>query len=179
MGKKLIMSWSQVSLKDGVSTETKEMPADVDMSSPGVVNDKSTNLEASDGDSLIAKASGGVVVAEEVGEGGFSLTTRIKEPEFSLYEKYGLGSIDATSEDLNVKTHVVPGYVAVEVMPKNVGAIGLRAPYCSLSFKPGRSEDEGAFVDLTYKILPVLNDDYEVEHWYSMFRKKAAATPQE
>ncbi len=171
--KKLVMSWSKAAIKIGPATSDGTMPAANDMFSMGVVNDKSTNLEASDGEELKATASGGVQVAYERGEGGYTLTTRIKEPSFQLFENFGLGEISA-SGDLEVKSHVVQGDWAVEVTPKNVGAIGIRVPYCLVTFKPGRSEEEGDFVDVTFAILPILNDDYEVEKWYTRFRKSSA-----
>lgn len=169
----IIMSWSKCVIRDGISTATKAMPAAEAMSALGVINDKSTSLEATDGEELKAVASGGVQVAYEQLEGGYQLTTRVKEPANALFEKYGLGAEAAEGGDFNVKSHVVQGYRAVEVIPKNIGATGIKAPMCTVKFKPGRSEEEGEFVDITYVILPILNADYEVEHWYSRFKKAA------
>ncbi len=175
----IIMSWSKCTIKDGISTGKKEMPAAAEMSALGVINDKSTSLEATDGEELKATASGGVQVAYEQHEGGFQLTTRVKEPANVLFERYGLGKPAASGGDFEVKTHVVQSVRAVEVTPKNVGATGIKAPQCTVKFKPGRSEDEGEFVDITYVILPILNDDFEVEHWYSRFKKVKPASTKE
>ena len=172
----IIMSWSGCNIKDGISTGTKAMPAVADMTALGVIKDKSTSIEATDGEELKAVASGGVQVAYEKLEGGSQITTRVKEPANALYARYGLGQEDATAGAFNVKTHVVQGYRAVEITPENAGATGIRAPYCLVSFKPGRSEDEGEYVDITYTILPILNADFEVEHWYSRFKKPATKT---
>lgn len=166
------MSWSKCTIKDGAATGTRQMPAN--LTPLGVVKDKSTSVEATDGEELKGVASGGIQVAYEQLEGGFQLTTRIMEPSNELYAKYGLG--DISEDDVNVKTHVVAEMRAVEVSPKNVGGKGIKAPYCIVKFKPGRSEEEGEFVDVTYVILPVLNDDFEVDMWYTRFTKKAPLT---
>ena len=172
----IIMSWSGCNIKDGISTGTKAMPAVADMTALGVIKDKSTSLEATDGEELKATASGGVQVAYEQLEGGFQLTTRVKEPANILLERYGLGKATSEGGDFEVKTHVVQSVRAVEVTPKNVGATGIKAPQCTVKFKPGRSEEEGEYVDITYVILPILNADFEVEHWYSRFKKPATKT---
>ena len=166
---KIIMSWSKCTIKDGISTGDKTMPTA--MTALGVINDKSTSLEATDGEELKATAAGGVQIAYEQLEGGFQLTTRLKEPGDALFERFGLGKAAASGGDFEVKTHVVQTMRAVEVIPKNIGAKGIRAPQCTVKFKPGRSEAEGEYVDITYVILPILNDDFEVDHWYSRFKK--------
>ncbi|MFI3322066.1 MAG: BACON domain-containing protein [Rikenellaceae bacterium] len=169
MAKNLKMSWSKAAIKTGRSTETNAMPTE--MFAMGVVKDKSTTLEPTDGESLSAKATGGIQVAYEQGEGALALKTRIMEPPEELYVNFGLGEINEDTGELEVLTHVVQGYWAVEVSPKNVGAIGIRAPYCLVTFKPGRSEEEGEYVDIEFAILPLLDDDYVPENWYKKFRK--------
>lgn len=169
MAKKLVMSWSKATIRVGVSTGTATMPTD--MWAMGVISDKSTNIEASEGEELKATASGGIQVAYERGEGGLTLTTRVKEPSEDLFVNFGLGEVNSETGELAVKSHVVQGDWAVEVSPKSVGGIGIRAPYCLVTFKPGRSEEEGEYVDVTFSILPILNDDFDVEDWYFKFRK--------
>lgn len=50
--------------------------------SVGTINDKSTSMTVSDGDTLEAKATGGVTVAEEESEPGVEITYRVKEMDF-------------------------------------------------------------------------------------------------
>ena len=59
---------------------------------------------------------------------------------------------------------------SVKVTPKNVGAKGIKAPKTNIIYKPGWSEEEGNFADLTFEIL-----FGEQDYWYSRFTKAAAA----
>lgn len=59
---------------------------------------------------------------------------------------------DAT-EVLTVKTNVIPEDFSVKVTPKNIGATGVKVRRAHISFRPGSSEDEGHYVDVTFKIL--------------------------
>ena len=170
---RIIMSWSKCTIKDAEATIDGTMPTT--MTSLGLIKDKSTSIEATDGGELKALASGGVQIAYEQLEGGYQLTTRIIEPADSLYERFGLGKV--ATDELNVTTHVVQSERAIEVTPKNFGGKGIKAPNCIVKFKPGRSEEEGEFVDITYVILPVLNESFEVTQWYTRFTKKKTTDP--
>lgn len=59
------MSWSENIVEVGFTGENDAMAAE--LFSVGTINDKSTSLTTSDGDTLTAKASGGITVAEEEG----------------------------------------------------------------------------------------------------------------
>lgn len=166
---KIVMNWSKAEIAIAKSSGDGTIPAALE--SIGVVKDKSTTLESSEGEELKAVATGGIVVASERSEGGYSLKTRVINPADELYEKFGLGKV--TAEKLDVITHVVVDNYAVRVTPKNIGATGIEAPHTSVSFLPGHSEDEGSYVDITFNILPVLDDNFNVSKWYSRFKKKA------
>lgn len=170
MAKKLIMSWSKASISIAKSTEDGSMPAE--LTAIGVIKDKSTTLEASDGGELKAVASGGMTVASEASEGGFVVKTRVIEPDDALYTLLGLGT--SATDEFKVKTHVVESPFALQVDPKNVGAKGIKAPLTKIKFRPGGSEEEGHYADLEFEIQPVLTDEYEVDHWYTRYTKKAA-----
>lgn len=146
---KLVMSWSKCKIEVGKTGSNDAMAAS--LTNIGVINDKSTTMSTEDGDVLQAKATGGIVVAEEVGEPIVSITTRVKEmtPEI---ETLFTGAV-ASEGELVVKTNVVSDEFSMKLTPKNVGATGIRARKCSVSFKPGSSEEEGQYVDLTFKIL--------------------------
>lgn len=165
MAKKRIMSWSKCLIEIGTTGNGDVFAASV--ASIGTIKDKSSSLEATDGDVLEAKATGGETVAKEQLEGGYSLTTRVIEPDDELLQLLGLGSIDA--EELKIQTHVVEGDWSVKVTPKNIGAKGIKAPKCSITYKPGWSEEEGDFADLTFEILKG-----DAGYWYSKFRKKGS-----
>ena len=162
--KKLIMAWSKCTVEVGKTGQNGAMAES--LTDVGVINNQSTTLEAEDGEVLEAIATGGEQVATEQLEGKFTLTTRVKEPEDSLYTLFGLGEVK--TEDLEVKTHVVEGEWSVKVTPKNVGARGIKAPCCNIKFKPGYSETEGNYVDLTFSILKG-----EADYWYTRFKKAA------
>lgn len=137
----------------------------------GVINDKSTNLQAEDGDKLEAKATGGVTVAEEESEHKLTLTTRVKEPSFDFESKLTGATVNAAKDELKVTTNIVSDDYSVVLTPKNIGATGIKVRKTHVSFKPGFSEEEGQFVDLTFTILAC--DDGEL---YTKFKKKAAAS---
>ncbi len=158
------MSWSKCLIEIGKTGTDDAFPET--LKSVGTIKDKSTTLETSDGDTLEAKATGGILVAKETQEGGYTLTTRIIEPEDSLFVDLGLGEV--TASDLDVKTHIVSEDYAVKVTPKNIGAKGIKAAKASVSFKPGYSEEEGHFVDLTFDILMP-----STGVWYTRFTKTA------
>jgi hypothetical protein len=164
---KKIMAWSKCSVKIGTASGTGTMPTS--MTSVGTVKYQSAVLEASDGDALSARATGGVEVAHEDLEGGLVFTARVIEPEAALYTALGLG--EASGDAFDVDTHIPAGNFALRVEPKNVGAMGIDAPLTSVKFKPGWSEEEGNYADLTFSLLKV--DDNTP--WYKRVPKAAPA----
>ena len=149
---KLIMSWSKCKIEVGKTGEADAMAGTLE--SIGVISDKTTSLSTQDGESLEAKASGGVVVAYEEGEPIVSITTRIKEPTFETEKMFTGATIGGSSQnELKVTTNVVSSDFSVKLTPKNIGAIGIKARKCHVSYKPGSSEEEGHFADVTFKIL--------------------------
>lgn len=160
-----IMAWSECEIEIGTTGANDAMAGT--LSSVGTIKDKSSTLEPSDGEVMEAKMTGGHTVAKEVQEGGFTLKTRVIEPDNALFTTLGLG--ETSNGEFHVKTHLVSGDFSVQVTPKNVGAIGIKAPKCSVAFKPGWSEEEGNFVDLEFEILYGAGG-----YWYSRFTKVAA-----
>jgi len=161
---KKIMAWSQCSITIG---ETGALDAMALVLAPiGDIKNKSTILTPSDGETLKSELTGGILGAMEETEGGYSLTTRVVEPEDALYVTLGLGTI--TAEELGVNTHVVEGEYSLKVSPKNVGAKGIKAAKTHVTFKPGWSEEEGNFADVTFQILKP-----STGVWYSHFKKAA------
>jgi hypothetical protein len=164
--KKIIMSWSQVIVEAGPTGADDAMSTK--LFSVGTINDKSTTLTSSDGDSLEAKATGGVIVAEEDGEPSIEVTTRVKEMDFDT-EGLFTGAVQNDDGELVVSTNKVEDDFSLKITPKNIGAKGLKARRCHVKFRPGQSEEEGNYVDLTFKILEC--EDGELYRW---FRVKAA-----
>ena len=163
--KKIIMSWSECRVEVGYTGEGDAMATQ--LISVGTINDKSTTLATADGETLEAKASGGKTVAREEGEPVVTLTTRVKEMDFDT-EGFFTGAVKSTDgEELEVSTNIVQKEMSVKVTPKNIGAIGIKAPRCSVTFRPGSSEDEGQYVDLTFTIL-----EPESGKLYKKFRVK-------
>lgn len=146
---KIIMSWSKCKIEIGKTGADDAMA--VSLTNIGTINDKSTTLATEDGETLTATATGGIVVAEEEGEPTVTLTTRVKEPTFELET---LLTGNAVSEnELVVKTNVVSDDFSLKLTPKNIGAIGIKARRTHVSWRPGSSEEEGHYVDITFKIL--------------------------
>lgn len=164
MAKKIIMSWSKCKIEVGKTGEDEAMA--VSLTNIGIINDKSTTLATEDGEKLTATATGGIVVAEEEGEPVVTITTRVKEMDFDT-EKIFTGAT-VSEDELVVTTNVVSDDFSVKLTPKNIGAIGIKARRTHVSFRPGSSEEEGSYVDLTFKIL--VCSDGEL---YKKFRVKA------
>lgn len=171
MGKtKKIMAWSKCGIRIAPTPADDSMPTSDKLKSVGTIKDKSSSLEPSDGDVLEAKQTGGATVAKETQEGGYTLKTRVIEPDDELLERLGLGEA-AADDDFKVKTHVVEGEFAVEVDPKNYGAKGIRAPKTNVSYKPGWSEEEGNYADLEFEILKTDKENEDENYWYSRYKK--------
>lgn len=151
MAKKIIMSWSKCKVEVGKTGEDDAMATT--LSDVGTINDKSTTLASEDGETLTATATGGVVVAEEEGEPVVTITTRVKEMDFDKESMFTGAEVSVDKNELTVKTNVVPDDFSVKLTPKNIGAIGIKARRTHVSFRSGSSEEEGAYVDLTFKIL--------------------------
>lgn len=149
MAKKIVMSWSKCKIEIG-KTGSGDAMAD-ELEPLGIINDKSTSLSTEDGETLEAKASGGVLVAFEETEHTYIITTRVKEMDFATEASLIKGESDGT--ELVVKSNIIADDYSVKVTPKNIGAIGIKARRTHVTFKPGSSEDEGHFVDVTFRIL--------------------------
>ena len=157
--KAIVMSWSKCEIKIGTSTGTMS----TDLTSIGYVKDRSTTLEASEGDVLEAIASGGERVAKEALEGGFTISTRVIEPSDDLIELLGIGA--EKNGEIQITTHLINQPFSIEITPKNVGARGIRAPYTNITYRPGWSEEEGFYADLEFEVLRGT-----AGYWYSHFR---------
>ena len=157
--KAIVMSWSKCEIKIGTSTGTMS----TNLTSIGYVKDRSTTLEASEGDVLEAIASGGERVAKEALEGGFTISTRVIEPSDDLIELLGIGA--EKNGELQITTHLINQPFSIEITPKNVGARGIRAPYTNITYRPGWSEEEGFYADLEFEVLRGT-----AGYWYSHFR---------
>lgn len=166
-GKKIIMSWSKCKIEVGKTGDDEAMATS--LVSVGTINDKSTTLATEDGEKLTATASGGIVVAEEEGEPVVTITTRVKEMDFDMEGMFTGAVPSSDGDELTVKTNVVSNDFSVKLTPKNIGAIGVKVRRAHVSFRPGSSEEEGSFVDLTFKILGCSDGEL-----YKKFRVKAA-----
>lgn len=165
--KKVIMAWSKCKFEIG-KTKDDDTMADT-LTDIGVIKDKSSTLEPSDGDALEMKATGGETVAKETQEGGFTATTRVIEPTDELLTLLGIGKADAANKEFQVNTHIVDGDWSLKITPKNTGARGLKAPKCNITYKPGWSEEDGNYADIDFEIIKG-----DAGYWYSLFTKAAA-----
>ena len=153
MAKKVIMSWSKCKIELGKTGADEAMATE--LFNIGTIKDKSTSMTTEDGDTLQAVATGGIVVSEEEGEPQVSITTRIMEMDFDTESKLtGAEKSGASgSETLKVTTNVIADDYSLKLTPKNIGATGIKARRTHISFRPGSSEEEGQYVDVTFKIL--------------------------
>ena len=153
---KIVMSWSKCKIEFGKTGEADAMASA--LTNLGTVKDKSTSLTTEDGEELVAVATGGIVVAKEEGEHSYKITTRIMEMPFDT-ESELTGAVEDESGELVVSTNVISDDYSVKVTPKNIGATGIKARKTHVSFKPGTSEEEGQFVDVTFEILKTADDE--------------------
>lgn len=160
----IIMSWSKCKIEIG-KTEAQDAMASK-LTDIGVINDKSTTLSTEDGESLEAKATGGVTVALEEGEHRYIISTRVKEMDFETEAMLNGGKVE--EDELAVKTNIISDNYSVKLTPKNIGAIGMKVRKTHVKMKPGSSEEEGHFMDLTFEVIPC--EDGEL---YRKFRVKA------
>ncbi|MEG1405649.1 MAG: hypothetical protein RR960_06540 [Alistipes sp.] len=162
-----IMSWSKCSVKIGKTGAADALATA--LTSVGAIKDKSATLEVADGDKLQAKESGGVLYAQQVSEGEITLKMRVIEPTFEFEAALTGATPDATKGELKVTSNVVVDDMSVEVTPKNIGATGIRIRKSSLVYKPGYSEEEGNYADLTFTVLACADKEL-----YTKFKTKAA-----
>lgn len=166
---RIIAIWLECSIEIAKAIEAETFPT-TGFSSIGTIKQKTTTLEATDGETLELKGSGGHTVDIVETEGGFALKTTVIEPT-KLYKTLGLTAdeYDATGK-MKVKTHVVDERYAVRLTPKRVGGMGIEAPVTQISFKPGGSEEEGGSAELTFNFIKGA-----AGYWYERFKKAAAS----
>lgn len=158
----VIMAWSKCKVEIGKTTDGTMA---TELTNIGYIKDRSTTLEAAEGDVLEAIASGGERIAKEALEGGFTITTRVIEPTDELLTLLGVAS--TSGEEVNIKTHLVSGLWSVKITPKNAGARGIKAPTTNITYRPGWSEEEGYFADLDFEVLHGASN-----YWYSHFKSE-------
>lgn len=165
---RIIAIWLECAIEIAKCKADESFPDD-GFTSIGTIKQKTTTLEATDGESFELKGSGGHTVDIVETEGGFALKTTVIEPT-ALYKALGLTSDDYdTTGKMKVKTHVVEERYAVRLTPKRVGGMGIEAPVTQISFKPGGSEEEGGSADLTFNFIKGAQN-----YWYERFKKLAA-----
>lgn len=164
---KIIAIWLECEIEIAPTTETEAFPS-TGLENIGTIKQKSTTLEATDGESLELRGTGGHLVDMVETEGGFALKTTVIEPT-KLYKTLGLSPDDFdTNGKQKVTTHVVEKRFAVRLTPKRVGGLGIEAPVTQISFKPGGSEEEGGSAELTFNFIKGAQD-----YWYERFKKPA------
>ena len=165
---KVIAIWLECDIDIAKAKDDETFPIE-GLESIGVVKEKSTTLEASEGESFELKKTGGQVVDSVETEGGFELVTTVIEPT-KLYKKLGLTDDDyEQTGKMKVKTHVVEDRYAVRLTPKRNGGMGIEAPLTQISFKPGGSEEEGGSAEVRFNFL-----FGAAGYWYERFKKGAA-----
>lgn len=161
----IIMSWGSCKIEVARISSLQVMPnVLIDI---GEINDKSTTLSTEDGESLTATATGGRVIAIEDSEPTVTLSCRVKEASFDLEQMFtGANVVD---DGMSVHTNVVQGEFAFKLTPHNIGSIGIKARRTQVTYRYGSTEDEGGYVDLSFKILPC--NDGELYRKFRVVRK--------
>lgn len=159
---KVIMAWSKCKVELAPMPENETMADDSAFFDVGYIRTNTTSLSSNEGDALQAIETGGAIIAEEKQEGDFSLATEVIEPSASLYTSLGIGVIDG--DDVNVTTHIVPGNYCMRLTPKNLGAMGISAPKCSVSVAPAFGDDTGNALTLNVSVL-----QGTAGYWYKKF----------
>lgn len=161
---KVIMAWSKCKIELAPIPEDESMADDSAFFDVGYIRTNTTSLSSNEGDALQAIETGGAIIAEEKQEGDFALATEVIEPSANLYTNLGIGVIDENGDDINVTTHIVPGNYCLKLTPKNLGAMGIKAPKCSVSVAPAFGDDTGNALTLN---IPILQGS--AGYWYKKF----------
>ena len=149
---KIIAIWRECSIEIAPVSADESQPA-TGYESIGTIKEKSTTLEATEGETMELKSSGGHTVDQAETEGGFTLRTTVIEPT-KLYQSLGLTEDDYdTTGKMKIKTHVVDNRYAVRLKPSRIGARGVEAPVTHISIKPAGSEEEGTSAEVTFTFL--------------------------
>lgn len=169
---RIIAIWQECDIQIAESETAETWPAgDNVFSSVGVIKEKSTTLEATEGETLELKSTGGHTVDIVETEGGLQLKTTTIEPT-TLYKTLGLTDTELTdSVEQGIKTHVVDKRFAVKLTPKRIGGIGYKFPVTQVSVKPGGSEEEGGSAEITFNVIKPADESVA---WYTRFKKAAA-----
>ena len=170
---KTIAIWLGGTLEIADTPEDESMPT-TGFSSIGISKQKQTTLEASEGETLELKGSGGRTVDIVETEGGFLLKTVVIKPT-ALYKALGLTEDDYDSKGrMKVKTHIVQKRKAMRFIPLRVGAMGIEAPVTQVPCKPAGSEEEGDSAEVTFKFIFGAQN-----YWYERFKRldDTAETP--
>ncbi len=170
---RIIAIWLKCKIEIAEASEAETFPTE-GFNDIGQIKQKSTTLEATDGEKMELRGTGGDLVDIVETEGGFALKTTVIEPT-TLYKTLGLSpaDFDATTGKQKVETHVVGKRFAARLTPERIGGIGIEVPVTQISFKPGGSEEEGGSAELTFNFIKGA-----AGYWYERFKKQApAATP--
>lgn len=170
---RIIAIWQECDIQIAESASDETWPAGANaFSSVGVIKEKTTTLEATEGETLELKSTGGHTVDIVETEGSLQLKTTTIEPT-SLYKLLGLTDSELTDTvEQGIKTHVVDKRFAVKLTPKRVGGIGYKFPVTQVSIKPGGSEEEGGSAEITFNVIKPADESVA---WYTRFKKAAAA----
>lgn len=166
---RIVAIWQECEIEIAPALDTETFPTE-GLASIGVIKEKTTTLETSDGETLELKGSGGHTVDIVETEGGYALKTTVIEPD-ALYKTLGLSDTDLATGEQDIKTHVVDARYAVKLTPKRVGGIGVKAPVTMVSFKPSGSEEEGGAAEVTFTFIK----PQASATWYTRFKKAASA----
>lgn len=171
---RIIAIWQECDIKLAKASADEKWPTSEESLAPiGVIKEKTTTLEATEGETLELKGSGGHTVDIVETEGGLQLKTTTIEPN-SLYKVLGLTDTELSdSAEQGIKTHVVDERFAVKLTPKRVGGIGYKFPVTQVSVKPGGSEEEGGSAEITFNVIKPADEDTP---WYTRFKKAASST---
>lgn len=170
---RIIAIWQECDVKIAPAKDDESWPTtDSEFTSVGVIKEKTTTLEATQGETLELKSTGGHTVDIVETEGSLKLKTTTIEPN-ELYKILGLTDNDLSDTvEQGIKTHVVDKRFAVKLTPKRVGGIGYKFPVTQVSIQPGGSEEEGGSAVITFSVIKPADEDTP---WYTRFKKAAAA----
>lgn len=170
---RIIAIWQQCDIQIAESASDETWPTGADaFQSVGIIKEKATTLESTEGETLELKGTGGHTVDIVETEGSLQLKTTTIEPT-SLYKVLGLTDTDLTDTvEQGIKTHVVDKRFAVKLTPKRVGGIGYKFPVTQVNIKPGGSEEEGGSAEITFNVIKPADESVA---WYTRFKKAAVA----
>lgn len=165
------IAWGKPGITMGKTGSNDAMSSE--MKSVGTVKEDSTLVDPQDGGEKELYGEGHELVASEEMEGYDKITFDVIEADLKTVAAFYGETIEADG-DFTKKTTVVKEPYSVQIDPSNIGAVGYKAPKCSVKIKSTFTAKEGWLHKFELKAMKAASGEFS-----TLYKKKAAAPPAE